>query len=109
MDVIGLFDRNLIAAEDYDLHNRFLAAGLRIGRIDSSEVHIGEPHTLKEVVVTHFGYGRSIDLYVRKYSWFSLKQLGPLRRAYIRHYRGFLLYQYVRYASAIAGYISSKL
>lgn len=117
---VGGFDPALIAAEDYDLHNRLMAAGYAVGRIASKEIHIGEPRALREVVVKHVFYGTKISEFIKKTPrqiW-SI-ELSPVRIAYVRHWRsflqdptltlGFFLYQYVRFASAVAGYISSLL
>ena len=117
LDKVGGFNEALVASEDYDLHNRLLQKGASLGRIRSGEVHIGEPRTLREVVVKHLFYGNLLHGFVSQYQRFSLKQLGPARAAYLRHWRYFLrdpvatflfpLYEYVRYASAVLGYLSS--
>lgn len=113
----GGFDETLIASEDYDLHNRLVESGYGIGRIQSEEVHIGEPKSLKAVVATHVFYGRVIRDFMRLHPGYSAKQLSPVRLSYVRHWRdflknpkrtaGFFVYQYVRYSAALAGYLSS--
>ncbi|MEP0824496.1 MAG: glycosyltransferase, partial [Nitrososphaera sp.] len=45
---VGYFDESMVAAEDYDLHNRIVAGGFKIGTIAAKEVHIGEPRTIGE-------------------------------------------------------------
>jgi glycosyltransferase involved in cell wall biosynthesis len=114
----GGFDERLIASEDYALHNKVVSLGYKVGRIKAKETHIGEPKTLREVVVKNIFYGRSIMNFVKLSPGVSARQLSPFRVAYARHWRdfarqpklalGFLLYQYVRYASAIAGVLASE-
>jgi glycosyltransferase involved in cell wall biosynthesis len=114
----GGFDEDLIASEDYALHNKLVAQGYRIGRIRAKETHLGEPRSLKEVVVKNEFYGRTILNFVRLNPSASMRQLSPFRIAYFRHWRdftrdpkltlGFFLYQYVRYAAALAGFLASE-
>jgi glycosyltransferase involved in cell wall biosynthesis len=113
---VGGFDEKLIAAEDYDLHNRLKRAGVRIGRIRAQELHVGEPRRLKDVVRKHIYYGTVLKEFLDRNPKRGWKQIAPLRMAYVRHWKdfladpkvtlGFFLYQYVRYASASLGYLA---
>jgi GT2 family glycosyltransferase len=38
-EAISGFNESLVAGEDYDLHNRLLERGFRIGRIKAQEIH----------------------------------------------------------------------
>ena len=117
-DKVGYFDENMVAAEDYDLHNRIAAANYRIGRIRAKETHIGEPRTLREIMHKHYYYGKTLPVFVAKNPEKGLKQLSPLRPAYSRNWKsfirhpvltiGFLIYQIARYSSAILGYFVAK-
>jgi glycosyltransferase involved in cell wall biosynthesis len=112
---IGGFDESLIAAEDYDLHNRLLRVGYKIGRIRAQEVHIGEPRSLLEVAEKHYYYGKTIGKYIRKSPEKARKQLSPIRLSYLRHLKdflkhpvltvGFIFYQLVRYTASFSGFI----
>ena len=105
--------------EDYDLHNRILNESSSIGRINSTEIHLGEPKSLKDVVVKHVYYGSIMSRYIDKHPEKWKVQINPIRLAYLRHWRDFLndpivtigfpLYQFVRFSSALFGYLSSKL
>jgi len=116
---IGGFNESLIAAEDYDLHNRLLERGFKIGRINAEEIHIGEPKSLWEIAKKHFYYGKTIKEFIKKNPERGRKQLKFIRPAYIKHRRefikhpsltlGFLVYQIVRYFSAWLGYLVSKV
>ncbi|MDP2874012.1 MAG: glycosyltransferase [bacterium] len=86
---LGGFDESLIAAEDYDLHNRVKAAGYRVGRIEPEEWHIGEPKHLSEIFRSSFFYGGSILGYLKKNPGRGLQQSSPFRPSFIKHWRDF--------------------
>jgi len=116
---IGGFDENMIACEDYDLHNRLLKTKYKMGRIKSNEIHLGEPKTLLEIVRKHYYYGKSIDYFLKKNPRKGIKQLSPVRPAYLKNWRMFFthpkltvyftIYQLARYSSSIVGYLIVKL
>ncbi|ENN96229.1 glycosyl transferase family protein [Methanocaldococcus villosus KIN24-T80] len=116
---VGGFDENLVAAEDYDLHNRLLRAGYKIGRIKSKEIHIGEPKSLWEIIKKHYYYGKTLPKFVEKNKGRGIKQLSPIRPAYLKHWKkfvkhpvltlGFIIYQISRYGAAGIGYIVGKM
>lgn len=118
-EAVGGFDESLVAGEDYDIHNKFLRIGCRIGRIHSQETHVGEPKTLVEIINKHYYYGKTIGTFITKNPDKADKQLNPIRGAYIRHWKeflkhpilaaGFCIYQFTRYGSAGLGYISTKV
>jgi len=111
-EAIGGFQENS-RLEDYDLHNRLVQLGIKIGRIDAEEMHIGEPRHLSEVVRKHVYYGKNVRAFLRTNPPDAWRQITPFRAAFLKHWRDFLrdpgttgaffLYQYVRYASAVAG------
>jgi len=118
-NAVGGFDETLVAAEDYDLHNRLLKSGFKIGRIRSSETHVGEPKTLGDIVRKHYYYGKSIHKYVKKNPQRAKRQLVPLRPSYLKNKAqflnnpvlsvGFIIYQLVRYSATAIGYFRIKL
>ena len=63
---VGMFDENLVAGEDFDLHNRIVMAGYKWAHADAVEYHIGEPKNLKDVWKKFYYYGRTIKRYRRK-------------------------------------------
>jgi glycosyltransferase involved in cell wall biosynthesis len=113
---IGGYDESLVACEEYELHRRMLKAGCRIGRINSKELHIGEPRTLREVVEKHFYYGKTILQYVKTDPADSMKRLSPIRLGFVSNWRkfmldpsltlGFVFYSLVRYLSVAAGIVA---
>lgn len=118
-DSVGGFDESLVAAEDYDFHNRLLKKNFKVGRINAQEVHIGEPKSLWEVAKKHYYYGRTLVKFVGKKEYRNIKQLSPIRPAFIKHWKkfikhpiltlGFIIYQSVRYVSAGLGYAVESL
>ncbi len=110
------FDESLIASEDYDLHIRLIGAGFKLGRIRSQEMHIREPKSLSEVALKHLFYGKFVNRFIKKHPDVWMLQLNPVRLAYLRHWRnftvdpkltlGFVVYQFVRYAAAVIGYLA---
>jgi glycosyltransferase involved in cell wall biosynthesis len=118
-EAVGGFDEELVAAEDYDLHNRLLKKGHRIGKIKSQEIHIGEPKNLGEIARKHYYYGKTIIKFMEKNKEKAGKQLSPIRPAFIKHRTefvrhpiltlGFIIYQLVRYLSAGLGCLAEKV
>jgi glycosyltransferase involved in cell wall biosynthesis len=114
LDKVGYFDEKMVAAEDYDLHNRIVAAGYKVGRISAKESHLGAPRSLIEVMKKHYYYGTTLPEFLEKNPKKGIKQLSPLRPAYAKNWKlflkhpimtlGFLTYQAARYSSAIVGY-----
>ncbi len=113
----GGYDESLVAGEDYDLHNRLLQAGCRVGRIASKEIHLGEPKSLREVYGKYYYYGRSIKKFLLKNATRGTRQLLPLRTAYLRHWKDFVrqpdltvafpVYQFVKFVAAWRGWASA--
>jgi len=118
-EAVGGFNESLVAAEDYDLHNRLLEKGFKIGRIQAQEIHIGEPKSLSEIVKKHYYYGKTIGEFIKANPQKGVKQLSPIRPAFIKNWKefakhptlalGFVVYQIVRYFSAGLGFLVSKV
>ena len=114
-NAVNGFDERLIAAEDYDLHNKILEHGYKVGAIKSKELHIGEPKTLREIVIKNYFYGKIIRKFLKANPQRGRKQISPVRLAFVRNWReflnqplltlGFFIYQTVKYSSASLGYM----
>jgi len=87
---IGGFDETLYGPEDYDFHNRFVAANFKWGRIKAIERHLGEPKSIKDIWGKHYFYGKQMVFYVRKHPQIASKQLMPIRASFLRHPSPFL-------------------
>lgn len=115
-EFIGGLDEDLVAGEDYDFHNKLMATGYKIGRINAQEIHIGEPRSLEEIIRKHYYYGTTLKPFLKKNRRKGIKQLSLVRPAFIRHWReflinptlvpGFVVYEFVRYFSALLGYLT---
>jgi len=116
-EAVGGFNEKLVAAEDYDLHNKLLKKGFKIGRINAEEVHINEPKSIWEIAEKHYYYGKTIREFIKNNPKRGIKQLNPIRSSYLRHWKeflkhpiltaGFIIYQFVRYGAAGLGYLRS--
>src|SRR5579863_3160693 len=114
-DAIGGFDESIVAGDDYDINNRLIAHGLRAEWISASELHLGEPESLREIAAKSFFYGSVFWPFLRKSGARGIAQVAPFRAAYARHWRdfvrrpalgaGFVVMQCVKYASGLAGLI----
>ena len=115
-DSVGGFNEALTAFEDYDLNNRLLKRGYKVGRINAKAIHLGEPRSLAEVVPKYIYYGNRKNLteFASKNPGKGLWQIMPIRIVYLRNLRKFgldffpfLVYHYVKYASAFIGFMTS--
>jgi glycosyltransferase involved in cell wall biosynthesis len=116
--LVGGFDSRLSYGEDYDLHNRIIEK-YKIGRINAKELHLGEYKSIKEIASVNYYYGKSAYLFLKKNKSRGIKQVNPIRLAYLKHYRkflsrpklsaGFIIYQVIRYASGLLGLLVGKI
>ncbi|MBV9277716.1 MAG: glycosyltransferase [Candidatus Eremiobacteraeota bacterium] len=117
-NAVGGFDEDLIAGEDYDIHNRLLRTGYRIGRIEPAEMHLGEPVSLAEFASKSFFYGQTIGAFVRKSGLRGVRQVSPIRAAFVRHWKEFVAHpglglglgvmQCVKYLCGGAGFLVAQ-
>ena len=118
-DSINGFNETLNGFEDYEFHDRFVAAGYRFGRISSTEVHLGEPRTLAEIIRKHAYYGKDLRRYLANKKGrtkqsalrLSMIRLGQtnllselLRQPNIL--LGLVFYQTARYFATVIGMLS---
>jgi len=62
------FDENIFANEDIAFGRKLSRLGVRIGRTKHNyELHVGEPKTLKEIVLKSYYYSSNIKEYFKKY------------------------------------------
>mgnify|MGYP000209180453 CR=1 FL=1 len=84
---VGGFDEEIFANEDIAFGRKLLKAGVKIGRTRHNyELHIGEPRSLKEIVIKTYYYGASVKSYFTKYKDYSFAL--PIRPTFFR--RNFL-------------------
>ncbi|HEV3158325.1 MAG TPA: glycosyltransferase [Candidatus Baltobacteraceae bacterium] len=84
---IGGFDEELVAGEDYDIHNRLIEAGYTMARSMRGEVHLGEPRSLGEIWSKSYYYGLTIHKYIQRHPKRAVAQLFPIRKSFLKHWR----------------------
>jgi glycosyltransferase involved in cell wall biosynthesis len=112
---IGYFNENMVLGEDYDFYNRLVSAGFRVGVIEPEEIHLGEPRSLKEIIVKQFYYGKNLREFLMVNKGVGIVQMAPLRKSLLKNWKkfakqplltaGFLFYLFVYYSSSISGFI----
>lgn len=87
---IGGFDKNLIAAEDWDLTVRIKKMG-KIGRTSGKIIHHEDELSLIKHLQKKFYYAKNIKYYARKHPDVFKKQTGiPRIFIFARHWKSFL-------------------
>lgn len=117
------FNESLNAGEDYELHSKLLSQGYTFKRL--SEIyatHLKEPTSLSQVIKQNIYYGKSIRTYLKPVEGTSITKtermisVQPFRISYFKNFHRFnpqqfiyfLVYQYIRYISALIGMINHK-
>lgn len=110
---VGMFDESLVAGEDFDLHNRIVAAGYKWAHVDAIENHIGEPKNIVEVWSKFYYYGRTIGRYQKKNHAIARRQLRFFRPSFRALQRdllhqpklfvAFWFYMITKYSAGAAG------
>jgi len=86
---VGGYDDELIVGEDFDLHEKLVAAGVKISRVKSVIKH-HEVRGFGEMLAKHFYYGSLMPSYLRRHPVDGTGRFFPLRPAYFRNWRLFL-------------------
>lgn len=114
---VGGFDEDLFANEDIAFGRKLCRLGVKIGRTKYNyELHVGEPRSLREVVLKTYYYGGSVRGFFRKYGEYSYAL--PIRFTFFRGWfvkkmlrewpQGFLLIPFLRVLQTLlylAGFI----
>jgi glycosyltransferase involved in cell wall biosynthesis len=114
---VGGFDENLVANEDFDLHNRIVEAGYKWTHADAVEDHLGEPKNLGDVWNKFYYYGKTMGNYMSKYQNHR-KHVRIFRSSFSVFYKelfrnpklfvAFLIYMSTKTLAGASGYIVSK-
>lgn len=110
---LGGFDESLVAGEDFDIHNRLVAAGYKWAHVDAVEYHIGEPKTIGEVWQKFHYYGRTLGKYNKKAGSRSVRQFNFFRPQFVqlqkdlvkqpKLFTAFWYYMFVKYLAGATG------
>lgn len=113
------FDETLYGPEDYDFHNRFIAAGFKWGRIEAKELHLGEPTSLLDLWKKHYFYGQQMVFYFKKHPKIASKQFNPIRGSFLRHkdlfisnpkiFLGLIIMQIAKFSAGGLGFAKASL
>jgi glycosyltransferase involved in cell wall biosynthesis len=116
---IGCFDPELVSGEDYDVYNKLVRRGFRLGTVESRETHIGEPQRLVDVFRKQYAYGITLKAFFRASQGVGVAQMWPFRSALLKNWKafarhpalsvGFVIYELICYAAAILGLVVSVI
>jgi glycosyltransferase involved in cell wall biosynthesis len=116
---IGGYREDIVAGEDYDIQNRLLSIGCKIGTAETEGLHLGEPKSIGEILKKQYFYGKTIHAFLEKNGTTGLVQFSPFRISLMRNWRkflsnpeltiGFIFYQFIVYTATAAGYVASYL
>ncbi len=87
---IGGFDERLTAGEDFDFHLWLLKAGFKLADIQSKELDIGGPTTLRDFAVKNYRLGKTVGVFLKANPKKGLVIIQPFRLAYWHHRKLFL-------------------
>lgn len=79
------YDEQLIASEDWDLHQRAKKIGAEIGRTKNFVIHHLRENSPLLAAKKKYYYGKNLAQYLKKHPRLALTQYQPLRMAFLRH------------------------
>ena len=80
--VKGLNEEVSTSGEDYALYNKLAKSDFQFALINSREMHIGEPKTLKDIIKKNFRYGTALMQFFENQED-GKKQFSPIGRGYL--------------------------
>lgn len=82
-DSVSGFDEEIpTSGEDYAFYNKLAQSHFNFATINSVERHIGEPRTLKDILIKNFRYGTNL-MYFFDHQENGGKQFSPVGRIYL--------------------------
>lgn len=110
---VGIYDQELVAAEDYDYHTRVKEVGFKFTLIKNAYIYHYEVSSVFRMVKKAYNYGKTMMKYVRKRPVDATKQFFIVRPAYVKNYKmflkepilglGLILIKIIQYSAAILG------
>ena len=79
---LGGFDENLIAGEDWDLHQRTIKAGFKVGKINSKIYNLEGDTSLAKILKKKFYYAKHIKKYAQKHPQVFINQANLIGRLF---------------------------
>jgi len=86
---VGGYDRNLIVGEDFDLGDRIIRAGFKVGRTESFINHY-ERTSFWHLLKKKYYYGKEMPKYFKKSGKIGVKRFSIFRGAYFHNWRLFV-------------------
>ncbi|MDH5461884.1 MAG: glycosyltransferase [Candidatus Bathyarchaeota archaeon] len=114
---VGEFDEELIIGEDIDLHRRLIEEGYGIKQVDAVEWHIGEPESLRELVLKNYYYAGNLRHYLKKNKRAIVNHLNPFKISLMNGiieqpsllFFSLAIVQIVIYITSVLGMLVSKM
>lgn len=79
---VGCFDEEVpTSGEDYALYNKLANTNFQFSTINCSEMHIGEPKTINDIIKKNFHYGKDLMFFSNKSH--GINQFSPIGRNYL--------------------------
>ncbi|MDP3998678.1 MAG: glycosyltransferase [bacterium] len=113
------YDEQLIASEDWDLHQRAKKIGAKVGRTKNFVIHHVRENSPLSAAGKKYYYGRTLAQYVKKHPGLAFAQYQPFRMAFIRNFRklvahpllsfGLFVLKFAEYFGGGLGFIRGKL
>lgn len=85
-DELDGFDENLTGTEDWDLREKAIKKGCKIGRIRTLTIHHEGKVSLITRLKRKYYYGKTIDKYIKK-NKIAIKQIPLLRSCYYKNWK----------------------
>jgi glycosyltransferase involved in cell wall biosynthesis len=82
---LGGYDKELIASEDWDLHQKAKNVGAKIARTKSFVLHHEKETNPIAAFRKKYYYGKNLSAYFKKHPKLALAQYQPLRPAFLRN------------------------
>jgi len=115
---VGGYDSDLIAGEDFDLGDRVIAAGSKVGRTKNFINHY-EKTSFFRLLKKKYYYGKEMRKYLKKSGAIGMKRFNLFRPAYFRNWKlfikdpihgfGVILMKVLQWLVGAAGYLIGVL
>jgi len=86
-ETVGGYDPKLEFAEDQDFNLRIMKAGYRIGRINALIKHLEGRLILRETILKHYHYGKTLKYYRIKHPEEAKQLLRLIRPAFVKNWK----------------------
>jgi len=114
-NAVGGYNENLVYGEDYDIQNRIKNHNYTTSFSESEGIHLGEPTSLKEIILEQYYYGKTINEFLKQNKSQGIAQVSPLRMAFFKNWKkfvknpvmsiSFIFYEFIYYSSTLIGYL----